>query len=168
MRHKRQPRFGDGLTPALGAASSCCHMAAAHLESIAAWILEEQRIIRRGVFRAKHWSLDVTRTGGPDHFCNSVQFCLCVCPERQPRGIRNMRRVFDQTDEFRLGMITTCVIRYAKRRLAKIGKTDGWHKQRVERFHLSQATNTEINVVKQPLHNLCGSTGAIADLRFEI
>jgi hypothetical protein len=63
-----------------------------------------------------------------------------------------MCRIFDQTDEFWLGMVTACVVRDADRRLAKIGKTNRRQKRRVEPFRLGQATDSKINMVKQPSH----------------
>ena len=120
--------------------------------ALALGILKKQSVICRRVFRTEHRTLDFTSARRSDHLCNAVHFCLCLGPESHPRRVRNMQRIFNQADEFRLGMVTACVIRDAYGSLTKVGKPYGRQKRRVKCLSLGQTTNTEIDMVKQSSH----------------
>lgn len=56
------------------------------------------------------WFLKVTGAGRSHYLGDSVHFLLGGGPKSQPRGVRHMGRIFDQADEFWLGIVTECVL----------------------------------------------------------
>ena len=112
-----------------------------NLKKIVPRTFEEHSIIGWRIFRAEHWTFNITSAGANDCSGDAVYLLPGVRPERNSRRVWNVRWIFDQTYEFGFRMNPHRIVRDAQGRDAEIREAQRRQQDCVERLRFRQAAH---------------------------